>query len=172
MLIGALTDLAMRYTPLQIAAGQSFFYWLYVNVFDRLPLALAWMIVLGIVATVGRLHRWIRPVPTAAWGIATLAVLCFALFSPLVALVSGSNVRHMQTLNTPAATYHLYLQPTLQQSCEVILVRCEITCQFMTYFEQPVCLGIRAPYSLTLENSAVIVREADDEVYRSTANGD
>lgn len=167
LLIAAIADLMMRYPPAQIAAGQPFIYWLYVDVFDRLPLALAWLVLLGMVATVGRQVHVIRTVPLLAWGVATVAIASFTLVAPLLALTTGSNVRSMTSLTLPDATWHLYLQPSLRQSCDVVLVRCERWCYFVTSFEQPICLGVNAAYALRTDGDMLVVSEGDEDVYRT-----
>jgi hypothetical protein len=165
LVAAASADAAMRYSPEQIRAGQPFVYALYVDVFQRLPLLVAWVAVVGVVWAVQRVRGQTSAAAGVMFALATVAVVIFALISPIVALLNGSNTVHLTDASVGSVRYSLYVEPSLAQGCYVVLVRCEgLLCRYVTSFFQPVCLGRRSPYRLTTEADTLIVWYAADEV--------
>lgn len=166
-LLAALAEAAMRHPPAQIRAGQPFVDVLYVDVFQRLPLLPVWIIVMALVWGALRVRRGGRVSGGMGWVLGTAAVVVFALVSPVIALLNGSNVVHVTTLHTDSARYVLYVEPSLGQSCDAVLARCDgLVCRYVASFSQPICLGRHSPYRLTVEGDALVVWYGADEVDR------
>ncbi len=163
----ALADVAMRYTPMQIRAGQPFIAELYLDVFGRLPLLPAWVVLSALAWGVLKARSGGRVGSTIGWALATAAVALFALISPVVALLNGSNVVHVTSLTVGATRYVLYVEPSLSASCDVVLARCDgLFCRYVTDYTQPICLGRNSPYRLSVDDGLLIVWYGADEVER------
>lgn len=167
LLLLALAEAAMRHPPAQIRARQPFVDVLYVDVFQRLPLLPMWVIVMALAWGVLRARRGGRVGGGVGWVLATAAVVVFALVSPVIALLNGSNVVHVTTLHTDAARYVLYVEPSLAQSCDAVLARCDgVLCRYVAAYQQPICLGRNSPYRLTVEGDSLVVWYGVDEIER------
>jgi hypothetical protein len=163
----ALAEAAMRHPPAQIRAGQPFIDVLYVDVFQRLPLLPVWVIVMALVWGLLRARRGGRVGGGLGWALGTVAVAVFALVSPVIALLNGSNVVHVTALHTDSARYVLYVEPSLRQSCDAVLARCDgLVCRYLAAYNQPICLGRNSPYRLTVEGDVLVVWYGSDEVDR------
>lgn len=165
LLAAALADAAMRYPPEQIRAGQPFIYLLYVDVFNRLPLLVVWVLILGGVIVFKRARG--GRISAMGWGLASVAVVIFSLVTPMIALFNGSNVVHVTSLSTETITFALYAEPTLRPDCDVVLVRCVgWGCRYTASYHEPICLSRRSPYRLTIEGESVVLWYGTDEVAR------
>lgn len=167
LLLAALAEAAMRHPPAQIRAGQPFIDVLYVDVFQRLPLLPLWIVVMALVWGVLRARRGGHVGGGLGWALATAAVVVFALVSPVIALLNGSNVVHVTTLHADSARYVLYVEPSLAQSCDAVLARCDgVLCRYVAAYNQPICLGRNSPYRLNVDGDALVVWYGADEVDR------
>ncbi len=158
-------DAATRYTLEQIVEGQPFFYVLYVDVFDRLSLSVVWVVVLGLVVVARNLNGMVRTIPTVCWVLLSVATMVFSLVSPLISLANSSNGQHLRTLSTATGSYHLYVQPYLRGQCDIVLVRCQFQCQFVTIVEQPICQGTRSQLELSERDGDVVVSSPFEVIY-------
>lgn len=163
----ALADVAMRYTPTQIRAGQPFIAALYLDVFGRLPLLPLWVVLSALAWGVLKARSGGRVGGTVGWALATAAVALFALVSPVIALLNGSNVVHVTSLTAESTRYVLYVEPSLSAACNVVLARCDgLVCRYVTDYTQPICLGRNSPYRLSVDDGVLIVSYGADEVER------
>jgi len=167
LIAAALADVGMRYTPEQIRAGQPFVYALYVDVFQRLPLLVIWVVVVGVVWAVQRVREQSAAASSVMIALATVAVVIATLVSPIAALLNGSSTVHLTDVTVGPTRYSLYVETSLARGCHVVLVRCDgLLCQYVTSFFQPICLGRRSPYRLAAEAGTLVVWYAADEVAR------
>lgn len=148
----AVGDAMIYVTPAQVAAGEPFVYWTYVNQHWRPPLALVLLLILALWGFLRPLFgplRALRPI-----GALLLVLTCcgFSIIAPLRQL--DSTAVHIQSQLNGGHVVHLFYQNygILEVSCDHVVVRCDtlgLVCEFVTAWAySPVCMGTQAPIQL------------------------
>lgn len=164
LIAGGITlfDLTQHPAPQAIYNGQPVVYWLYVNVFDRLPWALVGMAVLGALVFLRRVVPRGDIVTVWLMLVWSMGVLVFTLVAPIITLVNGSNAIHLMQQTADGRTVALYLQPSQSVGCGLVLMQCgadQLVCSYRAHVMQPVCLGRYSPVQLQAADGEIRVIE-------------
>jgi len=148
----AVVDFVSYATPAQVAAGDPFIYWAYVNQHWRPPLALALLVILALWGFLRPVFRLLRALNLVGALLLTLSCCGFSLIAPLRQL--DSSAIHIQSRLNDDQMVRLFYQNygMLEVSCDHVLVRCDtigLVCEAVeAWTYSPVCMGAQAPIEL------------------------
>jgi hypothetical protein len=168
LLVTAGEFLLLRVDVTYIQSGESFLYWLYVERTTRAPLALGFVILIGIWILIRGMYTPLRSIHPLAVIFASSACCIFSVLMPLTSVTAGGH--HLQTVTTPQSTWHLYyqLQGIGVSECSYVAVRCDRTgwlCQAVDRWQfGSICPGASAPIALSSTDGHVYISVNSEQI--------